>query len=99
MPDFIKQMLTESDNQTADAFRWLAVLSVVVGLGLITFSVGWNKQPFDMQQFGIGIGSLLAGVGVALKLKPESPTGITSTQTTYSEKTTTAAPSEPTGDK
>ncbi|MDB5853307.1 MAG: hypothetical protein JWR22_1348 [Herminiimonas sp.] len=87
MNEFFKQMLTESDNSTADVFRWLAVVSVLVGLGLSIYSVGWQNEKFDMQKFGAGVGILLAGVGVALKLKPETQCG-TSTSTTYTSQTT-----------
>ncbi len=87
---WLKQLLSESDNQTQDVFRWLAVLSILVGLGLSIYSVGWKNQPFDMQQFGIGVGVLLAGTGAALKFKPES--GGTSTSTTYTAATKETTP-------
>jgi hypothetical protein len=69
-------MLTESDNSTIDAIRVLALVSVIIGLALqIWVVVRWfgpAPQPFDFQNFGIGVGALFGGVGVALKLKPES---------------------------
>lgn len=72
----LTDMFTESDNATVDAVRVLAILSVIVGLALqIWVVVRWfgpAPQQFDFQNFGIGIGSLFGGVGVALKLKPES---------------------------
>jgi hypothetical protein len=33
---------------------------------------GTDPQSFDYQAFGIGTGTLLAGAGAALKLKPEA---------------------------
>jgi hypothetical protein len=69
-------MLTESDNSTIDAIRVLALVSVIIGLALqIWVVVRWfgpAPQPFDFQNFGIGVGALFGGVGIALKLKPES---------------------------
>lgn len=62
-------MMTESDNKTHDVFRYLSVLSVLVGLGLMIYAVAWKDQPFDMVQFGMGIGALFTGAGAALKLK------------------------------
>jgi hypothetical protein len=72
----LMDMLTESDNSTVDAVRVLALVAVVIGLALqIWVVVRWfgpAPQPFDFQNFGIGVGALFGGVGVALKLKPES---------------------------
>lgn len=70
--DVLRQMMTETDNTTHDLYRYLALASIVVGLGLQIFVIGWRNQPFDMQTFGIGIGALFTGVGVALKLKRDS---------------------------
>lgn len=69
--DVVRQLMTESDNRTHDIYRYLAVGSIVVGLGLNVYAVV-KGQPFDMQAFGIGTGALFAGVGVALGLKKES---------------------------
>jgi len=66
--DVVTQLLTESDNITHDLYKYLAVASVVSGLAFQLIAI-IKGQPFDMQQFGIGIGALLAGVGVALGLK------------------------------
>jgi hypothetical protein len=72
----LMDMLTESDNSTVDAVRVLALVAVIIGLALqIWVVVRWfgpAPQPFDFQNFGIGVGALFGGVGVALKLKPES---------------------------
>lgn len=70
MREIIKQLLTESDNITHDIYRYLAVFSIISGLCFQAIAV-WKGQPFDMQQFGIGVGALFAGVGVALGLKKE----------------------------
>lgn len=70
--DVIRQLLTESDNVTHDLYRYLAILAIVTGLGLQVYAIGWKGQPFDMQTFGVGIGALFAGVGVALGLKKET---------------------------
>ena len=72
----LMDMLTESDNSTVDAIRVLALISVIIGLALQVWVVvrwiGPAPQPFDFQAFGIGVGALFGGVGVALKLKPET---------------------------
>lgn len=69
--DVVRQLLTESDNVTHDLYRYLAIGSILTGLGLQIYAIGWRGQTFDMQTFGIGIGALFAGVGVALGLKKE----------------------------
>ena len=64
----INQCLTGKDNQTHDVVRWLTVLAVLTGIGLqIHHSV--QTGEFDLQQYGAGIGILLAASGVTLKLK------------------------------
>ena len=68
--DLLRQLMTDSDNVTHDLYRYLAVISIAVGLSLSISSVV-KGQPFDMQTFGIGVGSLFAGVGVAIGLKKE----------------------------
>lgn len=73
MSKILRDLLTDSDNLTHDIYRYLALLSILTGLGLSIYVVVVKDQPFDMQQFGIGIGVLFAGVGVALGLKKETP--------------------------
>lgn len=70
--DIARQLFTESDNITHDLYRYLAVASIITGLGLQVYAIAWRGQPFDMQMFGVGVGALFAGVGVALKLKRET---------------------------
>lgn len=72
LQDVARQLMTESDNVTHDLYRYLALLAIATGLSLNVFAVGWKGQAFDMQAFGVGVGALFAGVGVALKLKPET---------------------------
>ena len=64
----VKQLLTESDNETHDIFRWLSLASVAVAIGLSIYSVVQGGL-FDAQSYGIGLGGLLAGTGVAIGLK------------------------------
>lgn len=66
------QLLTEVDNHTYDLVKILALISVIVGLGLMAYAVIRQNQPFSFQDFGTGVGLLFAGVGVALSLKKES---------------------------
>jgi ABC-type enterobactin transport system permease subunit len=50
----------------------LAVLAFLVGLGLTIYAVAWKGQSFDLTQFGLGIGAMLAALGAALKLKEDT---------------------------
>lgn len=72
MADTVTQLLTGKDNQTHDIARWLATIAVFVGLGLQIYDVVILQHEFELQQFGIGIGSLFTGFGAAIKLKENS---------------------------
>ena len=64
--------MTESDNQTHDLAKWLGLLTVPVFLALNVYVVGWTDRPWTPTDFGIGIGAVFSGLGLALKLKPET---------------------------
>ena len=58
--DVVRQLVTESDNVTHDLYRYLAIISILTGLGLQVYSVGWKAEAFSMMAFGGGVGSLFA---------------------------------------
>ena len=70
-------MFTERDNLTYDLYKYLSLLTIVVGLTLVCFDVVAKDKPFDLQSFGIGFGALFVGMGAALKLKQEPATKTT----------------------
>ena len=70
MPTFIKQHLTLSDNNTYDLVRVLSIVAFAQFLGSELFVV-YKSVSFDAQAFGIGLGAVIAGVGVALKFNPD----------------------------
>ena len=82
MNKWLRDIFTETDGVTYDVVRWLAVLSIFVGLGLSIFSVVIKGQAFSLQDFGIGIGAVFLSVGAALKLKEPITASTTATQTT-----------------
>jgi hypothetical protein len=82
----VKDSLTDDSNVTWDMFRVLAVASIAVGFALEAWSIGHGKT-FSMQEFGIGVGALLGGVGVALRLDKTTPVSESHT-TTYKQEST-----------
>jgi hypothetical protein len=62
------QILTGKDNETHDVARWAMVLAVLTAIGLQCYHTVTTGE-FDLQQFGIGMGTLLVGSGGAIKLK------------------------------
>ena len=68
----LSNLMTESDNRTHDLFRYLSLISILVSLGLQIYSVMYINQPFNMVEFGTGIGALFGGIGVVMGLKKES---------------------------
>lgn len=79
--EVIKNALTEADNRTWDIGRILATGAFLVGIGLSIYSVVWNKQIFNLAEFGTGIGVMIVSVGGYIGLKKEK----TVTTTTIKE--------------
>ena len=72
MNKIIKDWFTEIDNQTFDVTRALAVVSILTAIGLIAYSIIYKGQVFSLQDYGIGMSTLLASTGLALKLKKDT---------------------------
>lgn len=70
-----KDMSTGRDGESYDVIRILALLSVVIALALTVYVVVYKDKPFNMQDYGLGIGILFASVGAALRLKETTEPG------------------------
>ena len=68
MGRLVCQSLTGADNHTWDIGRILWALAFLIAIGLTAHGhiIG---RPFDIQAFGLGISSILAAGGIALRLK------------------------------
>ena len=67
----IKNTLTGVDNETYDIARVvgaIVALSAVVLQAYITLETG----VFDVQDFSIGMGTLIASIGLSVRLKQDS---------------------------
>ena len=67
----LRHLFTGADNKSWDIGRFLWALAFLVAV-ILTFHGHVIGRPFDIQGFGIGIGTLLACGGAALKLKEGS---------------------------
>lgn len=72
MNKFLKQLVTEPDNQTFCPVRLIALVGALQYLGL-TIANYVQHATFDAQNYAIGFGALVGGVGVALGLKKDTP--------------------------
>lgn len=68
----LRDLVTEPDGKTHDLVRWIAAIGSLHGFALVGYDVIFQHAHFDIQQYGIGFGAMLAGVGAALKMKPNS---------------------------
>lgn len=66
---FTKNLLTDDTNETYDIAPVLAALAFLAGVALAVYSVVVLKNPFSIQDFGIGTGALMSGYGLALSLR------------------------------
>lgn len=71
MIDALKQLFTGVDNQTLDLGRVLWAAGAITFMGTAVYAV-WKGQPFAPQDYGIGLGAVLAAGGAALKLKKDT---------------------------
>lgn len=71
---FLKDLLTGIDGESFDIGRVLWALAFLVGLGLAVYCTVMGK-PFDLQQYGIGVGALLLAGGGSLRLKSSTEPG------------------------
>lgn len=74
MKKFLKQILTEPDNETFCPIRIVAIAGISTHFGL-TVANYVQHAAFDPQSFAIGVGALIAGTGAALGLKKDTPKG------------------------
>jgi hypothetical protein len=63
----LRAALTEDKaDEVLDPLRVAFLIAFAVGMALQIYTVIAQGQPFDIQAFGIGMGSLLATTGAAL---------------------------------
>jgi len=70
---FLTDLLTEADNHTFDLIKLLALVAIINGLYLASYSVIVKDVPFNFQDFGVGVGLTFAGIATALGFKKETP--------------------------
>lgn len=71
MNKFLKNLMTEPDNQTFCPVRLVAILGSLQYLGM-ALAHYIQHHVFDPQGYAIGFGALIGGVGVALGLKKDT---------------------------
>lgn len=72
MKKFISNLFTEPDNQTFCPVRLIALVGVAQYFGLTTAHYV-QHAVFAPQDFAVGFGTLVTGVGVALAVKKDTP--------------------------
>lgn len=70
----LRDMLTEPDNKTVCIVRVFAAGGSTWGMTLAGYDVLIQHAHFDIQAFGVGLASMVGGLGVALGMKKDSPT-------------------------
>ena len=66
------QIFTEPDNTTFCIVKIGAGLIVPFALAVAGYHYVYLKEPFPMQDFGVGMGALFSSIGVALGLKKDT---------------------------
>lgn len=68
----LKDVFTGIDGESYDMGRVLWALSVIAGLCYAGYDLVYLNTPFNIVNYGIGVGSLLASGGAALWAKRET---------------------------
>lgn len=71
MKKWLTDMFTEPDNKTICPVRIIAILGSLQYLGMAGANY-YQHHIFDAQNYAIGFGALLGGIGVALGLKKDT---------------------------
>jgi hypothetical protein len=71
---WLKHILTGIDGETFDPARILWVLGVVSFLGFTGYEV-WKTGHFDMVNFGVAYGGLLAAGAAGVRIKADTEPG------------------------
>jgi hypothetical protein len=69
MKDLLQSVFTGKDNATQDVVKWMAMAAFVIGMSLQVYQVVIKGSLFDLQNYSIGVGTLLVTLGAALKIK------------------------------
>lgn len=71
-PKFLLHLLTEPDNKTFCPVRVVSLIGCFQYFMHSGYMV-YKTSTFDPQAYAVGLGALVAGVGVALGLKKDTP--------------------------
>lgn len=72
LKQLLRNILTEPDNATFCMVKLGAGISVFFALGTAGYHHLYLNEPFSMQDFGIGMGAVFTGVGIALGFKKDT---------------------------
>ncbi len=70
---FFNDILTEPDGKTVCFIRIVAFAGIIQGLGMQAWTVFVQHSAFNLQEFGVGLGAIIATVGAALGMKKDTP--------------------------
>ena len=65
MRKWLREILTDYDNQTYDTARSLAVGVILAMVGLQTIAT-FKSGTFDAQNFGVGVAGVIGALGIAI---------------------------------
>jgi hypothetical protein len=68
----IKHILTGIDGESYDVARVMGVAGVLFFMGMTCWNVMYKGMPFDYVNWGIGFGSVMGSMGIAIKLKEKT---------------------------
>lgn len=76
LPEYVKTMikhvLTGIDGESYDVARVMGVVGVMFFMAMTAYNVVVLKHSFDYVNWGLGFGSVIGSMGVAIKLKEKT---------------------------
>ena len=72
LKSMLSDIITTTSGAAVDIARIMGLVGFATYLGLAVYDVVWRQHEFHMQDFGIGLGTVVAATAAAIKLNTDN---------------------------